>query len=151
MPRRSGSEQVSGCVAAGGGNDLNFVFKVMARSLQVLDTCVQMCRNPQNRKNQSGPCVKAVCWEHWGQWRLQNRSQGAVSQRHLAPHEPEPTTSGSGSPSLTQTQAEVSQWLKAAAQIQVETAPLSEPERLSAGHTAPSEPGGAREGGSTGV
>lgn len=40
----------------------------------------------------------------------------------------------------------MSHWLEAAAQIQVETALLSEAERLFAGHTAPSgERGGGRE------
>lgn len=39
-----------------------------------------------------------------------------------SPHELELTTSGSGSPCLAQSEAEVSQWPKAAAQVQVETA-----------------------------
>lgn len=61
-----------------------------------------------------------------------------------SPYELKLTASGSGITSQAQTEAEVSHWLQAAAQIQVETSLLSKAECLSAGHTAPSRKKGGQ-------
>lgn len=110
----------------------------MAWSLQLLDKWVQiyyLWESALKKKTGRAKCRAAGNTGASGGCRTGPKVWSASS---TSPHELELTTSGSGSPSQAQTEAEVSHWLQAAAQIQVETSLLSKAERLSAGHTAPS-------------